>query len=263
MSDEPPLKDLQQRIADSVLSGRPADPALTGGIRAGEISAEDRLRVYRNNFVASLIQLLRTTYPVLNQLIGADRFAALARGLIDRSPPPQPHLAAWGAEMAPFLEGFAPLKAYPYLSAVARVEWARQHAYFAADAEAMAPEALAALPPDQLPSAVFTPLPSLTVVLSAHPVGSIWQLHQSPDTPKRLPPDAGPEAVIVWRPDMTVLQRTVSSADGAMLADLAAGMPLGSALETAEAEDRMPTDLQALLGQMLGDGLMAAVRPAT
>ncbi len=132
-----------------------------------------RFRVYRNNVHGALIGALVDAYPVLQRLVGADFFAAMAREFILAEPAREATLALYGHGFAAFIEGFEPAGPVAYLADIARLERARLEALHAADAMGVA---AAALPVDgeRLLATRFEAHPATRLVESAHPIVSIW-----------------------------------------------------------------------------------------
>ncbi len=121
--------------------GRPCPP----GLRAWNGSEPAaRLAVYRNNVLASLIDTLAETFPVLRELAGAEFFRAMASVFARSAPPSSPVLARYGDGLAAFVEGFGPARERPCLADVARLELARVRAQDAADAAPLGPDAVRA-----------------------------------------------------------------------------------------------------------------------
>lgn len=184
-----------------------------------------RFRVYRNNVLHSLTRALAARFPVIEQLVGADFFAGLARTFIASAPPRDPILLHWGAELADFLDRFPPATHLPYLGDVARLEHARGLACHAADARPVAPEALNAGDPGALRLVLH---PSVTLFSSALPAVQIWCAHQT-DSP-RAPIRPGPDhALVARRPDFSVIVERLDQGTHAVLTALQHGQPLGEA----------------------------------
>lgn len=225
--------------------------ALAGGpVAAGLLAAPadeiaPRVAVYRNNIAHGLGQALSRRFPVIERLVGAEFFAAMAAPFIAAHPPRSPVLQEWGDAFPGFLAGFPPLAGLPYLPDVARIEWARGLAFHAADAPALPP---GTLPPDR-------PLrlhPSLQLLWLAHPAVSIWRANQ-PDADGSCAAD-GPEIALIWRsPDFQVPVARLAAADAAIIDDLSRGLPL-----TQATRDRDPVPVLTLL---LRDGLVCEGTP--
>lgn len=159
----------------------PARPC-PSGLRAW--NGSDPLRrfaVYRNNVVSSLIDALADTFPVVQQLVGAEFFRAMAAEFVRQAPPRSRVLALYGGGFAASIAGFAPAAGLPYLADVARLEFARQQACHAGDAEPIADAALAQAlaKPEALAAMRFSWHPSLQVIESPHAVVSLWAAHQT------------------------------------------------------------------------------------
>jgi hypothetical protein len=85
--------------------------------------AQTRLAVYQNNVAHSLIQALLETFPVCAQLLGEEYFKALSQEYLHQHPPTSPILSHLGEHFSQFVALFPPLKALPYVSEVARLEY--------------------------------------------------------------------------------------------------------------------------------------------
>ncbi len=104
----------------------------------------------------------------------------------------------------PFIARFGPARSLPYLADVAQLEWLWLEAYHAPDAEPLAPDALAQLPPAELPRLRFRLHPSARLACFASPALSIWRLHESADDPGEVLIDEAPEYVLIVRPRAAV-----------------------------------------------------------
>ncbi len=141
---------------------------------------EIRFAVYRNNVVASLIDALADTFPVLQELVGERFFRAMARVYVRSHPPHSRVMAYYGGTFADFVGSFAPAAGVPYLADVARLELARVLAYHAADVLPIHPDALQAAlaDPQQLLSLRLILHPSVHLIESRFAIFSLWAAHQ-------------------------------------------------------------------------------------
>ncbi|MCC5955044.1 MAG: putative DNA-binding domain-containing protein [Natronohydrobacter sp.] len=189
-----------------------------------------RFKVYRNNVQHSLTRALAARFPVIEQLVGAEFFTAMARVFIANAPPRDPVLLRWGDCFATFLAGFPPVSHLPYLADVARLEYARGCACHAADADPVAPEALTVPDPGALRLVLH---PSVALFTSQMPAVQIWQSHQPGST--RRPFARGPDhALIARQPDFTVIVERIMPDTLAVLAELRDGATLGHAATKAD-----------------------------
>lgn len=156
-----------------------------------------RFDVYRNNVVHSLSRALAARFPVVERVVGAEFFAAMAPIFLKQSLPQSPLLLEWGKDFPAFLDGFPPLAALPWLGDVARLELARGAAYHAADMPCLPPEALMQAASDA-GAARLVLHPSVTVLASRWAVVTAWAMNQPGATPAPLPVNK-PEAALILR----------------------------------------------------------------
>jgi hypothetical protein len=238
---------MPEALPHAVLAAALLDPAAPA-------PADPRFAVHRNNVVAGLIGALGETYPAVLRLVGEAFFAAMAGVFVRAHPPESPVLIAWGGAFPGWLAGFAPAAHLPYLADVARLEWAWTCAFNAAEAEPLAPAALAGVPPERLAGVLPVPHPSLRLVASRYPVASLWaEVTGRPGAPVDM---ARAETALVARPDDAVMVEALDPAHAAALGLFVQGASLG-ALAEAVGADAFP----GLLTFLFDRGLVAALEP--
>ena len=207
----------------------------------GQAEALDRrFLVYRNNVQHGLCSALAQRFVVVERLVGADFFAAMARVFAAENPPATPVLIDWGQEFPAFLEGFPPVATLRYLPDVARLELARGRAYHAADSRVADPAALMSGDPSGLRLRLA---PSVAAFGSVWPAVSIWQNNQPGAANNPLP--AGPEYALIARtPGFEVLLSALDAGQFDFLRTLQKGRSLGEAAQHCD-----PTPVLALLLQ--------------
>jgi hypothetical protein len=159
-----------------------------------------RLAVHRNNVVSGLIDALAGTFEVTQALVGEPFFRAMASVFVRGAPPRSRILAHYGDGLPDFIETFEPARSVPYLADVARLEMARVRACHAADAEPLAPGALAAAAGASLEDLRLSFHPSAGLVASRFGVVSIWAAHQADS-------EADLSGVPVWEPERALVVR--------------------------------------------------------
>ncbi|MFA0442417.1 hypothetical protein BCU70_15380 [Vibrio sp. 10N.286.49.C2] len=95
------------------------------GIAADYFSADERLQIYRNNFIISLTEVLQACYPLSLALVGEECFASMAKFHITRHPPTSGSTLDYGEgfnESVSLLDNIT--SAVPYLLDVIELEWA-------------------------------------------------------------------------------------------------------------------------------------------
>ncbi|MEO0358628.1 MAG: DNA-binding domain-containing protein [Pseudomonadota bacterium] len=207
----------------------PSAPIPDGLIAPDGRAAGKRFDVYRNNVTTSLIDAMRTGFPVVEKLIGAKNFGTLALMYVRAHPPTSPVLMFYGAAFPDFIAAFEPLQSVPYLPDVARLELARRDAYHAQDVDAMMPDDFAALGEAGMKALNVSRHPAVRIVASPHPIHDIWLRNSgAPDHP--IAPSA--QHVVVTRPGLDVQMAALSPVVAAFFETLSE-LGVGAAIEAA------------------------------
>jgi hypothetical protein len=211
--------------------------------------------IYRNTVLKSCIDALQANYPAVLRLVGEDWFRAAADVHVRAQPPRDARLLLYGADFPDFLRDFAPAADLPYLSGVAKLDRCWTESHVALDAVALAPSALANLPPAQLGQRVLQPHPAARWAwFDDQPIYTLWQRNREGG-------DADSDAELVWRGEGALLTRPagavtwtpLDAAGGAFLDACAAGLPLAQAASAALARQAC-TDLAQLMATLLQAG---------
>lgn len=230
-------------------------PELLGLLADPAAQRERRLAVYRNNVRHALSSVLEAAFPVVRQLVGAECFTATALAFVAERPPRCPALYEYGGDFPAFLGSFRPLAEWPWLADVARLEWARNEALFAAERELLTPARLAAVPPAELPHLRLAPQPSARWLESPWPIHAIWGAHQPAGGPLEAVDLERAETVLVWRQHGAVRQRLLTGGELALLAAFAAQQPLAEAVDAAGRRDST-FDFATALAKLLSGGVL-------
>jgi len=218
--------------------------------------AQKRFAVYRNNVTVSLIGALADIFPAVQRLVGEAFFRDMARLYIAQEPPRSAVMFEYGSGFAAFLESFEPLSRYPYLSDVARLEKAWLAAFHSADAEPLQPDALGAIPPEQLADTRFIPHPAARIIQSRFAVVSIFSASREERPLDGIKP-AAPEDSLVTRPFNTVEVRQLPPGAAEFFSALIEGANLGEAAGQTMA-GHPEFDLPAAISAMLEAGVFSA-----
>jgi hypothetical protein len=201
---------------------------------------------------------------VVAALIGSDNFAGLARDLWHHSPPQRGDLAQWGDALPGFLQHNAQLADVPYLSDVARAEWALFSAAGAADA-APDPGSFARLVQEAPEGLALTLAPGTTVIESPYPVASLIAAHgeETPSLEEAAQHlrDGQGEHALVWRQGMRPRLQSISPGAAALVQALLAGADLPQALDAATdaADPEEDFDFSAWLNAAVTDAMVIGV----
>lgn len=228
----------QQQLLRTLWRGS-ADAPLMRWLRESGERAGQGFAAYRGNATAIAERTLSAAYPTVQQLVGEESFAQLARVFWHHHPPRCGDLARYGDHLADWIAADPQLASEPYLADVARVDWAVHTIEHAADApsEPAGLSLLAQLEPAQLRLRLR---PALVWVASRWPVVTIWQAHRSSE-PDRFAPlrqaFAGgvAETALVARPQWRASVSVVDEAAVRFMGALQEGVDLARALDAAGA----------------------------
>lgn len=170
------LNKLQSDFVASIFD--PRQKSAEQVIRKTNISAADRLAIYRNNSLSNLRGALQSIYPVVGKLVGDAFFRQAANEFIRAVPSLSGDLHDYGVAFADFLGKYEPAKKLIYLPDVAKLEWACHRVFHAADHAGLDLQKLAAIPPEQYGELRFALHPATALLTSHYPTLKIWQVNQ-------------------------------------------------------------------------------------
>lgn len=228
------LKEFQKEFKNTMLRPRSEleerGQSISSHLNEGNISISDRLDVYHNNIIGSLSNALCSTFPMIENLTGPDFLKGMAREFIFQHPPTSAYVHHYGSGFDEFIENYAPARDLPYLSDVARLELALNHAYYAEDDDALPADALSKTLPESLGDIVLNFRKSATLISSDYPLLSLRDFclngGEAPDLSR-----AQPCAFLVMRPHLEVETLPLSIDEYNFLNLLQNKTPLGQALE--------------------------------
>ncbi|EAQ52112.1 MULTISPECIES: DNA-binding domain-containing protein [Vibrio] len=165
------LSDVQSEFANALRyqnSGEHCD------IVSDHFTDEQRIQIYRNNFVISLSEVLAATYPLTEMLVGEECFQQMARQHVLSYPLTSGDVSGYGEHFEQTIQAFpAVIEAAPYLCEVAIYEWnkdslMRSVSESKADQRPLA--GLADVPPEQQGALVFHLKDSITLINSNYTI---------------------------------------------------------------------------------------------
>lgn len=254
------LREFQEDFRRALLRGEYG--AAAARMIDDRVPGAERIKVYRGNTMVSLTEVLANAFPACVKVTTEENFKVAARAFIKAHPPARPYLFSYGDAFPDFLENFAPAKRdHPFLPDLARLEWARIEAYYAADAAPLDPAAIQEVPEDAYPSLRFTAHPATRLVETRYRVHDFWSGAVDPEANRHAEP-VGAEYLLVTRPGAEIAVEQVDAAGFAFARALVDGTPLEQAAEAALSVDTA-FDLMAALADHLTRGTFAGLRPDT
>lgn len=218
-----------------------------------------RLSVYRNNVILSLTNALASIFPASERLIGVENFKLLAGLYIRQCPPTSPIINEYGRGLANFIADFQPLKKYPFLPDVVRLERLWLDAYHAQDKAPLAPSSLSQIPSEQLADIQFNLHPATRLFESSYAAASIFSKSRQKDDLHGFHANQD-EYALITRPHLDVDVRIIPKSAFEFYAALEDGALLGQAAHIAAksaANNNQEFDLTIALTTLLDAGALS------
>lgn len=246
------LLELQRCFHAALADADAAPPQFRGRLATQGFAA------YRNNFLVATRNTLATDFPVVERLVGAACFTALAREYRLAHPSLSGNLDDFGTHFPIFLGRRYRHTPYAYLGDVARLESALEHSLRGARRASLPLEALAALDPAQLAGVGLELQTSVRLLRSRWPVATVWAAHRHADEPPLIDLAAGPEWLLVERHDEGAQVRRIDARSHGFLTRLRRGMPLVRACQ-ASFGDGAEDEAGAALARIFAWGCIAGL----
>jgi hypothetical protein len=221
------------------------------------------LRAYRASAQALAENALLSSHPVLQQLMGEENFRHLAQDFWQAMPPERGDLAQWGRKLPEYLPQVPQLQAllldHPYVTDVARAEWALHVAGTASDAEldAASFQLLVAHDPAQLRLLLS---PGCALIRSEYPIVALIQLHDprasdAHEAARKQIANGEPQTALIWRQGLRPMIGAAHPARAALIEATLRGQSLSVALDAAFAQTPH-FDFSAWLSDQVQSGLL-------
>ena len=215
------FKDLQDSFQRAVLNG---DDAILGDIRKSEKESRDvLLGVYQNSYGLRLIEFLDNEYEKLSLLLGDDGWEAMCRAYIENTISRSPNARHYGAKLPEFLREHAPFSDIPVLGDMADFERALNHAFDAANEEALTLSDLGAVPPEDWPALAFEPYASVTRINITTNAQAMWQALENEEEPPAVAVLGEPDRIITFRQDLRSMFRSMPYEEAMLWDEMAKG----------------------------------------
>jgi len=241
MNSAPSLVDLQAAFYQRVLHD---DPAILPWVVDGGIAANQRMQVYQHIVENTLFEALHTSYPVIALLVGDRFFHQTADQYMRKYPPQNGNLQAYGAHFSNFLMEMKTALSLPYLPDIARLEWARQQSYLAADGKALVASEVGARLQAVEDGAMHLILhPSVQLLVSDYRIFEIWHYCMEHDA-AALDLAEGGQSMLLWRDGSQIVMQVIDAAAAVWIDHILQGMRMDEALAQ---QDTDGIDLSALL----------------
>jgi hypothetical protein len=223
-------------------------------------AAETGLSVYRNTMAKGCADALVAQFPTIERVVGPSWLAAAAVAHAVDHPPRRAALVAYGEDFPAWLASFPPAVEMPFLSGLARLDWAWTLAHLAPDREPLAADALTALEPEDFAVLGLQLHPALQVCRFEDSTPSLWRALQPPgDAPSDLLLDDVAENMAFVRPGLVVEATSLTPGAVALIEASGQGLSLAeAAIAALKAEPSIP--LSQTFADLIGAGAFTALR---
>ena len=221
----------------------------------------EKLAIYQQNHFGNITQALQSTYLVLNQIMGEGRFSTIAQNFIKQYPPKEANINRYGAEFSLFIENEPLLQDYPYLSGVAKLEWAAHTAFLSPLTEPLDIAVLGALADESVIDLKITLAPSVNLVHSEYPILAIWQANQPGVEPSaEMKMNKSEEQLLVMRENDKFSIQPITKAEYELLASIQAGSYFNDSIQSALVVDES-FNIGEELQQYILQGVFSEIEP--
>jgi hypothetical protein len=228
-----------------------------------QVSAIDRLEIYRQAYYLRIIEVLQQDYAALNYCMGDQAFYDLATDYIDACPSIFKSIRWYGKKLAQFMQADTRYANQAWLIEMAEFEWLLTESFDATDSAILTIEEMAAIAPETWPHLYLQLHPSLRPLTLEWNTIDNWECYQEENESIAPQKNASPESWIIWRKDYEVQFRLLAATETQMINDFMAGKNIGEICEElcqSMSQEEVSLQLAACLKQFIVDGLVVAVR---
>lgn len=163
-----------------------------------KVSSDERLNIYRNNYIERLIQILTIDYPITKSILTDEIYNAIAKNYIEACPSQNFSIRQFGNRFSDFLKE---VKNIPqFLPELAHFEWKLAEVLDLEDAPHMTVEEMSKIPHDAWMNYQFRLHPSALMASFSYNVQEIWQaLNEEPPLDYTVSQLEEPQTWLFWR----------------------------------------------------------------
>lgn len=216
-----------------------------------KLSAAERLDIYANMYFYRILDSLKEDFSVTLKIIGDSRFNNLITDYLLKHPSKYFSMRDIGKPLPHFIKKHPLRKQWPYLSDLAKVEWAVIEAFDAKNNEILKENDLTQLKPKDWITL------QLTLVDSAEMIRLDFEIVPllTKKTPKKI--NKKKNQILVWRKNLEVCYRTLNSQEAKLLTGITKQKTFTQLCESA----KDPSLVASYLKQWLNDEILALSFP--
>jgi len=169
---------IQQQFLAALFNQQQTPEILSSISQQGSRTALDQFNCYRDSVVSGITEALAISYPVVKKLVGEQFFNHLCYLYLVQHPSTSPDLNDYGEQFSNFIDTLSNTQSVPYLSDVAKLEWAWQKIINGSNSQTNNLQQLSNLTERQSENIHFQLAAHSTLIHSPYPIHEIWQMNQ-------------------------------------------------------------------------------------
>ena len=257
------LAQLQQQFQHFILTGKTdINPSV---LSTREVSAEQRLAIYRDAYQLRLIECLTTTFPALHSYLGTEEFKKMCRRFIDAHPSYYRSIRWYGDLLSVFLKNYYE-KAYSFLADLADFEWKMTLAFDAQDRSIVTLEEMAAVVPEAWVNLSFIVHPSLQRANYFWNAVPLWRALTEDKELPNLCEETTISSWLLWRsPDYVIQYYSLGKEEVWMLDGIKKGLSFSALCEGLcewISVDKVAMSAASYLKNWISKGILAELKVA-
>jgi hypothetical protein len=196
------------------------------------LTSVERVGIYHGMYLLRMEEALQSDYPALQHFLGDDAFRGLVEGYVQKHPSRSFTLNRLGDHLPEYVAAAPGVPRPAFCHDLARLEQAVAQVFDAPETPALTEAEIAAVPADVWERARLEPVAAFRLLAFRYPVNAYLSSvrdedHHHPKTRR------GDSWVAVYRREYAVWRLDLDRPAHDLLADLAAGQPLGDAVQAA------------------------------
>lgn len=236
---------------------RKAAGKLVKGTRA--LNPLRRVRIYGDQYFWRMYEALTLDFPRTCSQIDESVLRRVVKQYARDCPSRHWDLGRFGSGFVQWLQTHPVKGARADLVDLAKLEWARNEAFLAPDGTPIGASAMAQVPPDALPGATFSFVPSCRLVSCQHEVAALFDALKAEKQPAR--PKAVPQQLVVWRKGFIAWHAVVDADEAKALKAALGGKPLAQVVMHFGRRDHPTEAAFKAIASWITEEMVSAVRP--
>jgi hypothetical protein len=195
------------------------------------VSVDVRLSIYSEAYQSRLIEALATSYPVMRDYLGYDRFQMLGQQYLEKYPSHFRSIRWFGDCLEVFLKESELYSNFPYLSELAKVEWTMTLVFDAPDSHILTIDALSNIPPESWVDMQIHLHPSIYLMQFKWNVLPLWQAISQNQSPPELGQSESLVTWVFWRNNLINYYCSLADDEALAIGAVIKGYPFGEVCE--------------------------------